>query len=208
MAKNTAKKTTAAAKPAEVKAAPAAEAAKVSAPAQAAKPVEKAPAKEVKAPAKEVKAPAKETKKTSAKTAKAAKTPAAKTPAAKSAEPKKPGRKPGRKPKPLALGDVCEKLYKKIDMTKAGAVSDLVAADVEIWGWEDGTNKHIFVEVVDGKVRVEPFDYLDCTLKVYISYADAKAFLDGKLTLNEALVSGKLNAIGNVAHAVKLAGIF
>ena len=203
MAKNTAKKTTAAAKPAEVKAAPAAEAAKVSAPAQAAKPVEKAPAKEVKAPAKEVKAPAKETKKTSAKTAKAAK-----TPAAKSAEPKKPGRKPGRKPKPLALGDVCEKLYKKIDMTKAGAVSDLVAADVEIWGWEDGTNKHIFVEVVDGKVRVEPFDYLDCTLKVYISYADAKAFLDGKLTLNEALVSGKLNAIGNVAHAVKLAGIF
>ena len=106
------------------------------------------------------------------------------------------------------IGDICAKLYKKIDKTKAAKIKDLVAADVEVWGWEDGTNKHLFVEVLDGKVRVEPYDYIDCTLKAHISFADAIAFLDGKLTLADALAAGKLNANGNVGAALRLAGIF
>ena len=209
MAKNPAKKTAEAIK-AEKAVAPA----KAAAPA---KPVEAkpAPVKETKpevkaAPAKTEKAAAKPAEKAAKPAAKAAKS-AAKKPAAKAAkaapaaEPKKKG---GRKPKPVMIGDICAKLYKKIDKTKAAKIKDLVAADVEVWGWEDGTNKHLFVEVLDGKVRVEPYDYIDCTLKAHICFADAMAFLDGKLTLADALASGKLNANGNVGAALRLAGIF
>lgn len=209
MAKNPAKKTAEAIK-AEKAVAPA----KAAAPA---KPVEAkpAPVKETKpevkaAPAKTEKAAAKPAEKAAKPAAKAAKS-AAKKPAAKAAkaapaaEPKKKG---GRKPKPVMIGDICAKLYKKIDKTKAAKIKDLVAADVEVWGWEDGTNKHLFVEVLDGKVRVEPYDYIDCTLKAHISFADAIAFLNGKLTLADALAAGKLNANGNVGAALRLAGIF
>ena len=208
MAKNPAKKTAEAVKE------------KAAAPAEAAapaKPVEAKPAPvnetkpEVKAaPAKTEKSAAKPAEKAAKPAAKAAKS-AAKKPAAKAAkaapaaEPKKKG---GRKPKPVMIGDICAKLYKKIDKTKAAKIKDLVAADVEVWGWEDGTNKHLFVEVLDGKVRVEPYDYIDCTLKAHISFADAIAFLDGKLTLADALAAGKLNANGNVGAALRLAGIF
>ena len=209
MAKNPAKKTAEAIKTE-----------KAAAPAKAAAPVEAKPAP-VKEPKPEVKAaPAKpaekaapvkaaakaEKKPAPAKEAKpAAKKPAAKASKAAPAEPKKKG---GRKPKPVMIGDICAKLYKKIDKTKAAKIKDLVAADVEIWGWEDGTNKHLFVEVLDGKVRVEPYDYIDCTLKAHICFADAMAFLDGKLSLADALAAGKLNANGNVGAALRLAGIF
>ncbi len=200
MAKNPAKKTAEAIKTE-----------KAAAPAKAAAPVEAkpAPVKEAKPEVKAapVKAAAKAAKKPApAKEAK----PAAKKPADKAAKaaPAEPRKKGGRKPRPVMIGDICAKLYKKIDKTKAAKIKDLVAADVEIWGWEDGTNKHLFVEVLDGKVRVEPYDYIDCTLKAHICFADAMAFLDGKLSLADALAAGKLNANGNVGAALRLAGIF
>lgn len=167
-----------------------------------------APAKAVKATAEKPAAKAaaeKPAKAAAEKTAKAAK-PAAKAKAPK-ADAVAPKKKPGRKPKPVEVSDICAKLYKKVDKTKAAKIKDLIAADIEIWGWEDGSNKHLFVEVQDGAVRVEPYDYVDCTLRAHISFADAMAVLDGKLTLRDALVAGKLNVYGNLAAAVKLAEI-
>lgn len=174
---------------------------KADAPAKVAKPAtEKAP--KTAKPAAKTKAAPKATKSAPAKTAKTA---AAKP----AAEPAKaaPKKKSSRKPKAVEIGDICAKLYKKVDKNKAAKIKDLIAADVEIWGWEDGTNKHLFVEVLDGSVRVEPYDYVDCTLRAHISFADAIAFLDGKLSLADALSAGKLNANGNVAAAIKLAEI-
>lgn len=217
MAKNSTKKMAddvKAVKPAvaEVKTAPAAKEAKpvVKEAKPAAKETKAAnEVKEVKkdAPAKAVKATAEKpaAKAAAEKTAKAAK-PAAKAKAAK-ADAAAPKKKPGRKPKPVEVSDICAKLYKKVDKTKAAKIKDLIAADIEIWGWEDGSNKHLFVEVQDGAVRVEPYDYVDCTLRAHISFADAMAVLDGKLTLRDALVAGKLNVYGNLAAAVKLAEI-
>lgn len=200
------------------KAAPAEKAAPApkAAPAQKADPAPKAaPAVKAEAPAKETAAKAAAEKKPAAKRAakapaKAAaekKAPAAKRAAKAPAEKKAPAKR-GPKPKPVTLDDIVAKLRKKISAAKAAKLTGTIAVDVEVWGWEDGSNKHLYIEVKDGKADVQPYEYEAYNFKAFISFADAMAVVDGKLSIMDALLSGKLNVIGVVGDAVKLGSIF
>lgn len=188
--------------------APVKEAAKAEAPKAA--PV--APVKEaVKAPAAPVKeaAPAKEAAKKPAAKKSAAKKPAAKKAAEKKSAAKTPAKKPAaKKAKEITMEDICAKLSKRIDAAKAAKLADTIAVDVQVWGWEDGTQRHLYIEVKDGKATVAPYDYQGPNFNAYINVADAVALADGKLTVIDALLGGKLNAIGVIGDAVKLASIF
>lgn len=214
MAKKTTKavetKTEAVKTAAAPKVAPAAEKVAPAAPAPKAAPAEKAaPAVKAEAPAKpaaEKKAPAKKAAKAPAKAAAEKKAPAKK--AAKAPAEKKAPAKRGPKAKPVTIDDICAKLAKKISAAKAAKLTYTIAVDVEVWGWEDGSNKHLYIEVKDGKADVQPYEYDACNFKAFISFADAMAVVDGKLSIMDALQSGKLNAIGVVGDAVKLASIF
>lgn len=147
---------------------------------------------------KEVKAPAK--KKASPKTA----AKAAKAPAVAKTERKKPG----RKPKPVTIDDISAKLSKLVNKSKAAGVKGPVAVDVEVWGWDDGANRHLYIEVVDGKVTVAPYSYDDRNAEAYISFADANAVVNGKLSVKDAFAEGKLNASGDVRSALIIASLF
>ena len=175
-----------------------------------------APAVNAEAPAKETavkaapekKAPAaKRAAKAPAKTAAEKKAPAAKKAAKAPAEKKAPTKR-GPKAKAVTIDTICAKLAKKIDAAKAAKLAGTIAVDVEVWGWEDGSNKHLYIEVKDGKADVQPYEYEACNFKAYISFTDAVAVVDGKLSMMDAFTSGKLNAIGIVGDAVKLASIF
>ena len=174
-------------------------------PAKADKPAAKkaAPAKEEKPAAKKA-APAKEEKPAAKKAAPAK----AEKPAAKKAAPAKAKKPAAKKVKEVSLEDICAKTAKLIDSAKAAKLTDKIAVDIEVWGWADGSQKHMYIEVKDGKATVAPYGYDECNFRAYISYADAVDFANGKLTVKDALIGGKLNAIGVVGDAVKLASVF
>ena len=117
-------------------------------------------------------------------------------------------KKPGRKPKPVTIDVISAKLSKLVNKTKAAEVKGAVAVDVEVWGWDDGANRHLYIEVLDGKVTVAPYSYDDRNLEAYISFADANDLVNGKLTVKDAFASGKLNASGDVRTALIIASLF
>lgn len=160
-------------------------AAKKAAPKTTAKPAAKAPAKTAK-PA------AKKTTKTAAK-----KTAAKKAP-----------KKAARKPKPITVENICKLVEKKIVKSKAAAVKTDVAVDIEVWGFEDGSNQKMYIEIKGGKASVMPHSYDAKDFRVSLSFANAMAFANGKLTLAKLLESKDFYAEGNIVSAVLLASIF
>lgn len=218
--KTTAKKTVSAA--AESKTAAVSKAAKTPAKAEAkvtAKPaVEKKPAVKAEKPAAEKKTAKTTAKPAAAKTAaaKTAKKPAAKkTAAAKKtttkAAAKTATKKPAKKAPVVNAETICAKLEKKISKSKAAAIKEKIAVDIEVHGFAEGNAQQwLYIEVDGGKVTVSPHNYNAKDFRISISFESAMAFVDGKITVKELtqLEPEKFYADGNIAKAVKLASIF
>lgn len=153
-----------------------------------------------KTPSAAKKAPAKTASKAPAKTAKTTKATAKKAvPAAKKA---------GRKPKPITIDNICKLIEKKIVKANAAKIKDTIAADIEVWGFEDGTNQKMYIEVKDGKANVMPHSYDAKDFRISLSFANALDFANGKITLAKLLESNDFYAEGNIVSAIKLAAIF
>lgn len=144
----------------------------------------------------------------------AAKKPAAKTTAAKPAvkaakTAKKPAaKKTVKKPVFVTADEMCVKLRTLINSEKAAAVKTNVAVDVEVWGCENESKCHLYIEIKDGVLDVQPYDYNECSFEAYISYENMIKLLDGKLTIKDAVANGALNANGNIPAALVVASIF
>lgn len=126
----------------------------------------------------------------------------------KAADAKPTQKKAGRKPKPLTIDDIAAKLSKLVNKAAANKIVGPVAVDIEVWGWDDGANRHMYIEIINGRITVAPYNYDDRNVEAYISFADAKDVVDGKLSLKEAFSSGKLNASGDVRSALIFASLF
>lgn len=148
-----------------------------------------------------------ETKSAAAKKVTPAKKTTAKTAPKKTAEKAAP-KAAAKKTKSVTIDTICEKLEKKINKTKAAAIKKTIAVDIEVYGFEDGSNQKMYAEIKDGKVNVAPHSYDDKNFRVALSFANAVAFVNGKITLAELLDSDKFYAEGNIADAVKFASIF
>ncbi|MDE6728256.1 MAG: SCP2 sterol-binding domain-containing protein, partial [Oscillospiraceae bacterium] len=156
-------------------------------------------------------------KKTTAKTtakpaAKTAATPA-KTAAKSMAKStvKKPAaaaKKTARKAKPVTIDTICGLIEKKIVKSKIASVKSDVAVDIEVWGFEDGSNQKMYIEIKDGKASVMPHSYDAKDFRVSLSFANAMDFANGKLTLVKLLESKDFYAEGNIVAAIILASIF
>ncbi len=150
----------------------------------------------------------------------AAKKPAAKTPEkkaapAKTAEKKaasaKTDAKASAKRSPakksaVTIDTICQKMAKKLPKTVS--FKEKIAVDIEVWGFEDGSNANMYIEANGGKITVSPHNYDDKDFRVSVSFANAKAFVDGKMTFKELLVSPDFYAEGKIVPAIKLASIF
>lgn len=153
-----------------------------------------------------------EVKAAPAETPKAAKKPAAKT-AAKNAvksaakADSAPKKRAGRKPKPITVNDVVAKIYKRIDKAvgKQVAAEGRAAVDIKLYG---SFEAHMYIEVKDGKVSVEPYDYIERDLEAAVPVDVALAIADGKTTIKEAVENGSLYVFGNVQFALKFAKLF
>lgn len=113
-----------------------------------------------------------------------------------------------RKPKVVDIAEICVKLDKMINKSNAGKISGIVAVDVEVWGWNDDSKQHLYIEVKNGTVTVAPHDYRDSAFNAYISYENIIKIVNGKLSLSDAIVSGALNANGNIPAAIAIGTLF
>lgn len=147
-------------------------------------------------------------KKPAAKTAAAKKADTAKKAPAKAAKTTKAAKPAVKKPKVVGIDEMCKKLEKMVDKKKAAAVKANVAVDVKVWGWADETDRHFYIEIKDGALTISPFEYNAASFEAYISYDNMLQFLNGKLTLANAIASGALNANGNIPAALALGNIF
>ena len=77
---------------------------------------------------------------------------------------------------------------------------DFLAVQVNITGKDSGV---FYVEVKDGKISVEPYEYNDRQCAITISMADFNKLLDGKLDPVLAFTTGKLKVDGDVGKAVE-----
>lgn len=123
---------------------------------------------------------------------------------------KKPvaAKKTVRKPKPITIDMICGLLEKKISKEKVAKINETIAVDIEVWGFDDGSNRKMYIEVMDGKVSVMPHSYDAKNFRVSLSFANAMNFVKGKTTLAELLESKDFYAEGNIVSAIKLAAIF
>ena len=143
-----------------------------------------------------------EVKAAPAETPKAARKPAAKATAKNAVKPaakadSAPKKRAGRKPKPITVNDVVAKIYKRIDKAagKQVAAEGRAAVDIKLYG---SFEAHMYIEVKDGKVSVEPYDYIERDLEAAVPVDVALAIADGKTTIKEAVENGSLYVFGNV----------
>ena len=153
-----------------------------------------------------------EVKAAPAETPKAARKPAAKATAKNAVKPaakadSAPKKRAGRKPKPITVNDVVAKIYKRIDKAagKQVAAEGRAAVDIKRYG---SFEAHMYIEVKDGKVSVEPYDYIERDLEAAVPVDVALAIADGKTTIKEAVENGSLYVFGNVQFALKFAKLF
>ncbi len=121
-------------------------------------------------------------------------------------------KKPGRKPAAWSAEKICDLLRKKLDKTAVAGVSGKIAVDIEVWGVENEPDRRLYIEMKDGKADIQPYSYDDKDVKIYISYSDAVEILNGRLTLKDAVFSGKMTVQivkneGNILAALTLASV-
>lgn len=118
-----------------------------------------------------------------------------------------PRKRAPRKPKPVTVNDVVAKVYNRIDKAAAKQVAaqGRAAIDIKLYGQFEA---HMYIEVKDGKVSVEPYDYIERDLEAAVPVDVALAIADGKITVNEAVENGSLYIFGNVQFALMFAKLF
>lgn len=96
-----------------------------------------------------------------------------------------------------------DELLKKVkDIAGKADVSDkdFLAVQVNITGKETGI---FYVEVKDGKINVEPYEYNDRNCAISMSMDNFNKLLDGKLDPVLAFTLGKLKVDGDVGKALE-----
>ncbi len=86
-------------------------------------------------------------------------------------------------------------MAKKIDVSGV----DFIAVQVNL----KDLDKTFYVEVKDGKVNVEPYEYNDRSCALTISSADFNKLIDGKLDPVAAFTIGKLKVDGDIGKALE-----
>lgn len=99
------------------------------------------------------------------------------------------------------LVDSLKNNYEKAD---ASMVKDHVAIQFNITGEAEGA---FYLEIADGKIKIEPYEYYDRDVLVTCSEEDLLQIFAGKMDFVEAFNDGKVQAAGNLIKALDLKGV-
>ncbi len=81
---------------------------------------------------------------------------------------------------------------------------DFLAVQVNITGKEGGV---FYVEVKDGRINVEPYEYNDRNCAITINMTNFNKLIDGKLDPILAFTTGKLKVDGDAGKALEFSNL-
>ncbi len=90
------------------------------------------------------------------------------------------------------------------DLTSIKDSSEHIAVQINIKGEGEGA---FYIEIKDGEVYIEPYEYYDRDCKFIVSANDFFKICDGSLDAVKAFTIGKLKVEGNIDKALKFSGI-
>ncbi len=99
----------------------------------------------------------------------------------------------------MTFNELVEKVRKLAGNVDASG-RDFLAVQVNIEGKENGV---FYVEVKDGRINVEPYDYHDRSCAVTMNLTNFNKLIDGKLDPVLAFTTGKLKVDGDIGKALE-----
>ena len=100
--------------------------------------------------------------------------------------------------------DILNELGKKAVGFDASSYKDFLAVQVTL----SDLGEPLYVEIKDGKLSVEPYEYDGRQANLIISSENFKKMINGKLNPILAFTTGKLKIEGNIGKAKELADLF
>ncbi len=95
-----------------------------------------------------------------------------------------------------------DELLTKVRKLASGADAnrDFLAVQINITGNNPGV---FYVEVKDGRINVEPYEYIDRNCAITINMTNFNKLIDGKLDPVLAFTTGKLKVEGDAGKALE-----
>ncbi len=94
--------------------------------------------------------------------------------------------------------DLVEKIKKIYSKKDASAVKEHLAIQFNIFGEGEGA---YYVEIADGEINVEPYEYFDRDILISTTYDIALKIAEGELDIQEEAYAGRLFAEGKLGKS-------
>ena len=101
----------------------------------------------------------------------------------------------------MAFNELFKKAKAAFSKADPGVIKGKLAYQFDITGEGGGT---FYVEIKDGAINIEPFDYHDRDVKLTLSVANFEKMLERKLNSALAFSTGKLKIEGDIGKALEL----
>lgn len=101
----------------------------------------------------------------------------------------------------MTYQELVSKLKDTYQEKDASKINEHLAIQFNIQGEAEGA---LYLEIANGQLHVEPYEYYDRDILVTTSAASLLALAEGSLDILEAYQSGKISAEGNLAKALLL----
>ena len=98
----------------------------------------------------------------------------------------------------MTYEELVKKLKSNFEGMDAGRIKEHLAIQFNVAGEAEGA---LYMEIRDGKVMIEPYEYFDRDILVFVETDALLAIADGELTIYEAFKEGKFYAEGNLGKA-------
>ena len=92
---------------------------------------------------------------------------------------------------------IVEKVKKALSKVDATAVSGHLAVQVDIYGEGEGA---FYIEVKDGKVDVQPYEYFDHDIRIRCTGEEIIAIAEGKKKILDEVAAENIEALRNVSR--------
>lgn len=103
----------------------------------------------------------------------------------------------------MTFNEILEKVRERARNTDASG-TDFLAAQINLTGKDGGV---FYVEVKNGNISVEPYEYIDRSCGITIEPANFVKLMDGKLDPVAAFTVGKLKVDGDIGKALEFAKV-
>ena len=102
----------------------------------------------------------------------------------------------------MTYEQIVEKVKKALKKVDASGVNGHLAVQVDVYGEGEGA---FYIEVKDGKVDVQPYEYFDHDLRIRCTAGEIISIVEGKKKIIEEVAAQNIEALRNVARIDDLA---